>query len=68
MSELNDKDWEQVNAYHDDALSASEMRALETRLAAEPALAAALEDGVLEAAVEVGAFVDLTCAARALVA
>jgi hypothetical protein len=44
MSELNDKDWEQVNAYHDGALSASEMRALETRLAAEPALAAALED------------------------
>ncbi|HCJ00715.1 MAG TPA: hypothetical protein DHV74_14850, partial [Sulfitobacter sp.] len=44
MSELNDKDWEQVNAYHDGALNASEMRALETRLAAEPALAAALED------------------------
>ena len=44
MSELNDKDWEQVNAYHDGALSASEMRGLETRLAAEPALAAALED------------------------
>lgn len=44
MSELNDKDWEQVNAYHDGALNASEMRALETRLAAEPALATALED------------------------
>ncbi len=44
MSELNDKDWEQVNAYHDGELCAADLRAFEGRLASEPALAAALED------------------------
>ena len=44
MNELNDKDWEQVNAYHDGELCAADMRAFEGRPASEPALAAALED------------------------
>jgi len=44
MNELNDKDWEQVNAYHDGELCAADLRAFEGRLASEPALAAALED------------------------
>ena len=43
MNELNDKDWEQVNAYHDGELCAADMRAFEGRPASEPALAAALE-------------------------
>jgi hypothetical protein len=44
MNELNYKDWEQVNAYHDGELCAADLRAFEARHASEPALAAALED------------------------
>ncbi|OWY12887.1 hypothetical protein B6V73_18070 [Thioclava sp. JM3] len=44
MNELHDKDWEQVNAYHDGELCAADLHAFEGRLASEPALAAALED------------------------
>ncbi len=44
MSELNDRDWELVNAYHDDELTESERSRMDLRLASEPALADALRD------------------------
>ncbi|MEO1138097.1 MAG: hypothetical protein AAFW87_01460 [Pseudomonadota bacterium] len=43
MSELNERDWELVNAYHDGELGNDEARAFEARLNANPALAEALE-------------------------
>jgi len=44
MSELNERDWELVNAYHDGELEAAEAQRLEGRLASEPALSDALEN------------------------
>ncbi|WP_424987118.1 hypothetical protein [Microbulbifer sp. S227A] len=44
MSELNDKDWELLNAYHDDELSETDRRRVDLRLVSEPALASALRD------------------------
>lgn len=44
MDELNDKDWELVNAYHDGELGDTERQALESRLLSEPALKKALAD------------------------
>lgn len=44
MSELPNKDWERINAYHDREMGAEEARDLEVRLASEPALAEALEE------------------------
>lgn len=42
MSGLSEQDWELVNAYHDGALSDSQARAFDERLATEPELATAL--------------------------
>ncbi|MSU88460.1 hypothetical protein GE300_02365 [Rhodobacteraceae bacterium 2CG4] len=47
MSDLTDRDWELVSAYHDGELAPEAARGIEARLAAEPALAAALA-GVCE--------------------
>lgn len=44
MNELNDKDWELVNAYHDGELGDAERLAFESRLESEPALNEALGD------------------------
>lgn len=44
MTPLSDPDWERVNAFHDGALAPDEARDFAARLAAEPALAAALAD------------------------
>ncbi|MEO3415032.1 hypothetical protein AAFO92_10275 [Roseovarius sp. CAU 1744] len=44
MNDLNDQDWELINAYHDGELGAKDKRAMESRLAVEPALALALEE------------------------
>ena len=44
MSELNERDWELVNAYHDGELEAAEAHRLEGRLASEPALSDALKN------------------------
>lgn len=44
MTELNEKDWELINAYHDGELGKAERRAVERRLKAEPSLDAALND------------------------
>lgn len=43
MNELNQQDWEQVNAYHDGELGEVERRDLEIRLRSEPRLRAMLE-------------------------
>ena len=43
MSELNERDWELVNAYHDGELEPAEAQRLEGRLASEPALSEALK-------------------------
>ncbi len=40
---LSEKDWELLNAYHDDELSRLDVASLERRLSSEPELAAALE-------------------------
>ena len=42
MNELNENDWELVNAYHDGELSDVERQAMESRLRFEPALQEAL--------------------------
>ncbi|MBZ8119550.1 hypothetical protein KUD11_12945 [Roseovarius sp. LXJ103] len=44
MTTLSDEDWERVNAFHDGALTPPEAQAFDQRLAAEPALAAALAE------------------------
>ncbi|MFG6543359.1 hypothetical protein ACGYJ7_20310, partial [Sulfitobacter sp. M22298] len=44
MNELNEKDWELINAYHDGELGDAERRTLELRLASEPLLEEALKD------------------------
>lgn len=44
MNELNEKDWELVNAYHDGESGDAERRALESRLSSEPLLEEALMD------------------------
>lgn len=44
MTILTDHDWQALNAYHDDEMSASERRLFEHRLRAEPALAAELRE------------------------
>lgn len=44
MNELNEKDWELINAYHDGELGDAERRALQSRLASEPLLEEALRD------------------------
>ncbi len=44
MNELNEKDWELVNAYHDGELGDAERRALESRLSSEPLLGQAMKD------------------------
>lgn len=44
MTELDEKDWELVNAYHDGELGDAERRAFGSRLASEPLLAEALRD------------------------
>ena len=44
MNELNGKDWELINAYHDGELGDAERRTLESRLASEPLLEEALRD------------------------
>ncbi|MBD13519.1 MAG: hypothetical protein CMN18_12475 [Roseovarius sp.] len=44
MNELNERDSELVNAYHDGELGDAERRALETRIASEPLLEEALRD------------------------
>ncbi|MDB6178252.1 hypothetical protein PAF17_12175 [Paracoccus sp. Z330] len=44
MNDLNDHDWDLVNAYHDGELDQPEAAALESRLVREPQLQAALED------------------------
>ena len=44
MNELNENDWELVNAYHDGELSDVERQAMESRLRFEPALQEALRD------------------------
>ncbi|WP_298362352.1 hypothetical protein [uncultured Litoreibacter sp.] len=44
MNELNEKDWELINAYHDGELNDAERVALESRLRSEPALNEALND------------------------
>jgi len=43
MSDLNERDWELVNAYHDGELAPAAAQRLEDRLASEPALSEALE-------------------------
>ncbi|WP_299193054.1 hypothetical protein [uncultured Litoreibacter sp.] len=44
MNELNENDWELINAYHDGELGDAERRTLESRLASEPLLEEALRD------------------------
>ena len=44
MNELNEKDWELINAYHDGELDDVERRTLESRLASEPLIEEALRD------------------------
>ncbi|KZY52899.1 hypothetical protein A3734_17620 [Sulfitobacter sp. HI0054] len=44
MNELNEKDWELINAYHDGELGDAERRSVESRLASEPLLEEALRD------------------------
>ncbi|MEO0918528.1 MAG: hypothetical protein AAFY31_16345 [Pseudomonadota bacterium] len=44
MNELNERDWELVNAYHDGELGDAERQALERRLPSEPALEEALRN------------------------
>lgn len=44
MNDLNEKDWELINAYHDGELGDAERQALEARLASEPLLEEALRD------------------------
>ena len=44
MNELNEKDWELINAYHDGELDDAERVALESRLQSEPTLNEALND------------------------
>lgn len=44
MNELNQKDWELINAYHDGELGDTEHRALESRLSSDPLLEEALRD------------------------
>ena len=44
MNELNEKDWELINAYHDGELGDTERRALESRLSSDPLLEEALRD------------------------
>ncbi len=44
MNELNEKDWELINAYHDGELGDTERRALKSRLLSEPLLEEALRD------------------------
>ena len=44
MTELDEKDWELVNAYHDGELGDAERRALESRLGSEPLLQEALRE------------------------
>jgi len=44
MNELNEKDWELINAYHDGELGDAERRTLESRLASEPLLEEALRE------------------------
>lgn len=44
MNELNDQDWDLINAYHDRELGAAAARDLEARIASEPTLALALKD------------------------
>ena len=44
MTILTERDWQALNAYHDDEISASERRLFEHRLRAEPALAAELRN------------------------
>ena len=43
MNELNEKDWELINAYHDGELGDAERRTLELRLASEPLLEEAMK-------------------------
>ena len=44
MNELNEKDWELINAYHDGELGDTERRALKSRLSSDPLLEEALRD------------------------
>ena len=44
MNELNEKDWELINAYHDGELGDAERRSVESRLASEPLLEEALRE------------------------
>ena len=44
MNELNDSDWELINAYHDGELGEATAHDLEVRIASEPALALVLKE------------------------
>ena len=44
MSDLKDRDWELVNAFHDGELTPEDTKAFRTRLANEPQMAAAFSD------------------------